>query len=177
MCDYSLHNVAARPAKVGDKLVSTRFPNSITRGFAAIGEPNVGEDGHEICDAVERDEVILDVLAGGEVSAAAAEFVGNPCESVGLGSGEESAGDLAAHHLDAGLSLAVDPVFQPVGAEILVGNLPCQVGQCLGPEGLDLFPNRCIVLILKLFPLSQGFRGGCSHRRPNSGCVQSSVYL
>jgi hypothetical protein len=41
MCDYSLHNVAARPAKVGDKLVSTRFPNSITSGFAAIGEPNV----------------------------------------------------------------------------------------------------------------------------------------
>ena len=41
MCDYSLHNVAARPAKVGDKLVSTCFPNSITRGFAAIGEPNV----------------------------------------------------------------------------------------------------------------------------------------
>jgi hypothetical protein len=41
MCDYSLHTVAARPAKVGDKLVSTRFPNSITRGFAASGEPNV----------------------------------------------------------------------------------------------------------------------------------------
>ena len=41
MCDYSLHNVAARPAKVGDKLVSTRFPNSITRGFATIDEPNI----------------------------------------------------------------------------------------------------------------------------------------
>src|ERR1044072_3072928 len=41
MCDYSLHNVAARPAKVGDKLVSTRFTNSLTRGFAAVGEPNV----------------------------------------------------------------------------------------------------------------------------------------
>ena len=41
MCDYSLHNVAARPAKVGDKLVSTRFPNSLTRGFASLGEPNV----------------------------------------------------------------------------------------------------------------------------------------
>jgi hypothetical protein len=35
MCDYSLHNVASRPAKVGDKLVSTKFPGSITRGFAA----------------------------------------------------------------------------------------------------------------------------------------------
>jgi hypothetical protein len=41
MCDYSLHNVASRPAKVGDKLVSTKFSNSFTRGFAAVGEPNV----------------------------------------------------------------------------------------------------------------------------------------
>jgi len=41
MCDYSLHSVASRPAKVGDRLVSTHFGNSITRGFAAVGEPGV----------------------------------------------------------------------------------------------------------------------------------------
>src|SRR5271168_1501185 len=41
MCDYSLQHVANRPAKVGDKLVTTQFANSITRGFAAVGEPNV----------------------------------------------------------------------------------------------------------------------------------------
>lgn len=41
MCDYSLHNVATRAAKVDDKLVSTNFPNSLTRGFCAVGEPNV----------------------------------------------------------------------------------------------------------------------------------------
>jgi len=41
MCDYSLHDVASRPAAVGDKLVSTRFSNSITRGFASVGEPSV----------------------------------------------------------------------------------------------------------------------------------------
>ena len=41
MCDYSLHHVASRPAKVGDKLVTTQFNNSITRGFAAVGESNV----------------------------------------------------------------------------------------------------------------------------------------
>lgn len=41
MCDYSLHLVASRPAKVGDKLVSTTFDNSITRGFASVGEPSV----------------------------------------------------------------------------------------------------------------------------------------
>jgi hypothetical protein len=41
MCDYSLHSVASRPAKVGDKLITTKFNNTSTRGFAAIGEPNV----------------------------------------------------------------------------------------------------------------------------------------
>ena len=39
MCDYSPDLVASRPAKVGDKLVTTKFENSMTRGFAAIGEP------------------------------------------------------------------------------------------------------------------------------------------
>jgi hypothetical protein len=34
MCDYSLHSVASRPAKVGDKLVTTKF-EFLTRGFAA----------------------------------------------------------------------------------------------------------------------------------------------
>jgi hypothetical protein len=41
MCDYSLHNVTSRPAQVGDKLVTTEFYNSMTRGFSAVGEPNV----------------------------------------------------------------------------------------------------------------------------------------
>ncbi|HKF11698.1 MAG TPA: hypothetical protein VKB89_23745 [Xanthobacteraceae bacterium] len=41
MCDYSLDLVASRPAKVDDKLVTTTFQNSMTRGFATIGEPNV----------------------------------------------------------------------------------------------------------------------------------------
>ena len=34
MCDYSLQHVASRPAMVGDELMSTKFHNSITRGFA-----------------------------------------------------------------------------------------------------------------------------------------------
>ena len=41
MCDDSLHLVTSRPAKVGDKLVSTNFTNFLTRGFAAVGEPTV----------------------------------------------------------------------------------------------------------------------------------------
>jgi hypothetical protein len=41
MCDYSLHHVASRPANIGDKLVVTDFAKSMTRGFAAVGEPHV----------------------------------------------------------------------------------------------------------------------------------------
>ena len=41
MCDYSLHNVASRPAKVGDKLVTTGFHGTSTQGFAAVGASNV----------------------------------------------------------------------------------------------------------------------------------------
>jgi hypothetical protein len=41
MCDYSLHLLASRPAQVGDKLISTDFTKSITRGFTAPAEPQV----------------------------------------------------------------------------------------------------------------------------------------
>jgi hypothetical protein len=36
MCDYSLHYVASRPARVGDRLVSTGFAQTTTRGFSSI---------------------------------------------------------------------------------------------------------------------------------------------
>ena len=41
MCDYSLELVASRPAEVGDKLISTGFHRTTTRGFASLDNPNV----------------------------------------------------------------------------------------------------------------------------------------
>ena len=41
MCDYSLHGVAARSARIGDKLVTTHFWNTTTRGFSAVDQPRV----------------------------------------------------------------------------------------------------------------------------------------
>ncbi len=38
MCDYSLHHISSRPAKVADKLVTRELAGSSTRGFAAVGE-------------------------------------------------------------------------------------------------------------------------------------------
>ena len=41
MCDYSLEHLVSRAAKVGDKLVTTRFGQGLTGGFCAMSEPNV----------------------------------------------------------------------------------------------------------------------------------------
>ena len=40
MCDYSLENVASRPAAAADRLVTTSFPTTITRGFAGVCDLN-----------------------------------------------------------------------------------------------------------------------------------------
>lgn len=41
MCDYSLHHVASRPARIGDKLTTSKFINTPTGGFSAVDDPNV----------------------------------------------------------------------------------------------------------------------------------------
>jgi hypothetical protein len=67
MCDYSLHAVASRPAKVGDKLITTDFHDTLTRGFTAIGEPDVAvclRPGTELAfeEEVERHYMFLQTL-------------------------------------------------------------------------------------------------------------------
>ena len=41
MCDYSLHNVKSRPAKVGDKLTTRDFGTG-THGFSASEDASIG---------------------------------------------------------------------------------------------------------------------------------------
>src|SRR6188508_1037477 len=69
MCDYSLESLASRAANVGDQLVSTRFGESITRGFAAPGEPHVAvclRPGTEV--AFDREVEIENILGRGRES-------------------------------------------------------------------------------------------------------------
>ena len=40
MCDYSLEQVASRPAAAGQRLVTTQFM-LMTRGFSVVGDPKV----------------------------------------------------------------------------------------------------------------------------------------
>jgi hypothetical protein len=64
MCDYSLHAVANRPAELAETLVSTKFPNTTTRGFAAPDNPNMAvclRPGTELAfeDDVQTDGVVF----------------------------------------------------------------------------------------------------------------------
>ena len=90
MCDYSLDLVTSRPAKIGDKLVTTKFQDSMTRGFAAVGEPNVAVcllPGTEIAFEkevkYERFFVLFPSMKFGKLETKAAQFrqinVGKPC--------------------------------------------------------------------------------------------------
>jgi hypothetical protein len=66
MCDYSLEHVASRAAEVGDRLISTRFGDSITRGFAGESNPAVAvclRPGTEL--AFERDVEFDHILSRG----------------------------------------------------------------------------------------------------------------
>jgi len=78
MCDYSLHHVASRPATVGDKLVTTKFVNTPTGGFAAVDNPNVAvclRPGTEL--AFERDvecEPALGILPSRKIGQRVARF-------------------------------------------------------------------------------------------------------
>ena len=78
MCDYSLHHVASRPATVGDKLVTTKFVNTPTGGFAALDNANVAvclRPGTEL--AFEHDvecEPVLGILPSRKIGQRVARF-------------------------------------------------------------------------------------------------------
>jgi len=78
MCDYSLHNVRTRPAKVGDKLVTTEFPTTITRGFSPVGEHHVAAcllPGTEVAFGKDVEyERVLPFLKNRKVGATVARF-------------------------------------------------------------------------------------------------------
>ena len=78
MCDYSLHHVASRPAKVGDKLLTSKFFNTPTGGFAAVDDVNIAVcllPGTEV--AFERDvecEPALGIFPGRKLGQRLARF-------------------------------------------------------------------------------------------------------
>ncbi len=137
--------------------------DGIEAGFAN-GESGIVQHVHQVGGARERHEVILHVLARGDVAFAAGELVGDVAELLELARCGEAAGDLHAYHLHAGLALSVDAVFQAEGAEFVVGNIAGDECRSLLAEDLNLLPNGLIVLILKGFALGEVFLDGGGHK-------------
>src|SRR5215472_12149941 len=96
-----------------------------------------------------RDEVVLDVLARGEVGSSAAELVGNAGKLAGLARGDHAARDLRPHHVNIRLPLAVNAAPEPDSAKLIVGQLASKEGFGLGPKQLDVVPYGGIVLALR----------------------------
>jgi hypothetical protein len=73
MCDYSSEYVASRPAKVGDKLITTDFDVMYTTGFCAVGEPHLAvciKPGTELAfeREIECDALLFKQRAGSQVA-------------------------------------------------------------------------------------------------------------
>jgi hypothetical protein len=75
MCDYSLHHVASRPAKVKDKLFTTEFARSSTRGFAAA----VGEYGAKLVIHDGPPKVAVCLLPAAPISLSRANSLNSFC--------------------------------------------------------------------------------------------------
>ena len=75
--------------------------------------PTAARSRQEVGDALELDEVELDVLAGGQVAPAPRVLLGDVRHGVELVGGQAAVGELGADHLVvAALALAVDAVVQ-----------------------------------------------------------------
>ncbi len=78
MCDYSLRFAASRPARVGDRLVTAAFPNTLTRGLTAAGEQKAAvclKDGTEVAfEADVKYESAFSLLPGRTIKERVARF-------------------------------------------------------------------------------------------------------
>src|SRR5262249_46903129 len=126
----------------------------------AIRQSNIGKQVHQVGDALQRNEVILDVLTSGEVPAAPSEFVGDACQLPDLLRRAESAGDFTPNHLNPCLTLAIDAVLQAEGTEIVLGHFACKEREGCAAERFDFFPNGPGMVLLELLALVEVFLDG-----------------
>ena len=73
MCDYSLEHLNSRLAKIGDRLVTTKFGRMCTTGFCAVGEPSLAvciKPGTELAfeREIEREAPLFKRVLGSQVA-------------------------------------------------------------------------------------------------------------
>ena len=104
---------------------------------------HLGELGEDLGDVLEARPVELQVLARAEVAIAAVVAACDAREPAQLGRGKEAVGDRDAQHRR--VPLDVEPVLQPQGAELVLGELPREVAASLVAELGDPFGDDLAV--------------------------------
>jgi hypothetical protein len=131
MCDYSLEHLTSRPAKVGDKLVTTHFKHSLTGGFCAIGEPNIAvclKPGTELAFDREVESISGFWMRSKKLGSMVARFrrLNQECQAAHHDALELPTGQIVlVTHLCQGQSATVIqlPVEQPDAAEHIITEL------------------------------------------------------
>ena len=155
-----VENFVARQAGIrrcGD--VAHRVEAGFARRQAVVGQPV-----HEVRNPRQGNEMVLQVLARGEMTFACRIFVGNGGQSVQLGGREFAAGDLGADHLNAGLALSIAAEAQPQGTELVVGKAAGQKLVDSAAKTFDFAANGIVVLVLEVgASVKVGFGGQIGH--------------
>ena len=127
----------------------------------AAGEPDCCELTHEFGNPSELNEVDLHVLAGGDVTPAAREVLGEVAHHVHLLGRDGACGQLDAHHLiGAALALAVDAIVEAHHSKDVFANL---AGKVLRN---GLFEANNVALLLGVEVTRFGNYWGDAHGRP-----------
>ena len=93
--------------------------------------------------------MVLNVLPRGKVAFTPAKLLGDDGQLLRLPGGQQAARDLAAHHLDSALALAVDAMFEAEGTEFILRDFAGQELRGSLAKRLNLLADQAIVFNFK----------------------------
>ncbi len=117
----------------------------VVAGFARR-QTGIGQPMQHVGNLRQRDEMILHVLARGEVALATSKLVGYAGKLIHLLRRQQAARNLCPDHVDAGLALRIHTPAEPLRAELVVVDLARYPLLGVGAEQLDVGPNGGVVL-------------------------------
>ena len=119
------------------KRAGAHVAERVAAGLAG-GYPRLAQRLEQRRGLVEFDVVDLEILARGDMRVALGEAAGDVGHLARPGDRQDAAGNLDAHHLHAGLALAVDAEPEPEGGEAVVGPVSRPVLGDRVAEGVDI---------------------------------------
>ena len=148
-------------------LVRTDVADAIAAGLDRV-HFDFGQLGQQIGRLIELDPVVLDVLAGREVTVAAIVLVGDIAQRAHLRRAERAIRNGDAQHI--GVELQVEPVLQAQRLEVILAQVPFKaalhlVAEFLNP-GID---HRLVIRVIFIHQITQSRASASAGLRVRSG--------